>query len=82
MEPTTFAAVRAMEAMGFVERQQMPDNKKNVQVFLTEQGRALHEKSVPLAEKVSDISVAGMSERDVKTAAQSVARRDRKFGRG
>lgn len=45
-----------------------PITKKNVHVFLTEQGRALHDKSVPLAEKVSDISVAGMSERDVKTA--------------
>jgi MarR family transcriptional regulator, organic hydroperoxide resistance regulator len=68
MEPTTFAAVRAMEAMGFVERQQMPDNKKNVHVFLTEQGRALKDKLVPLAEEVNEISVAGMSERDIKTA--------------
>ncbi|OTP79936.1 Transcriptional regulator, MarR family [Caballeronia sordidicola] len=68
MEPTTFAAVRAMEAMGFVERQQMPDNKKNVHVFLTEQGRALRDKLVPLAEEVNEISVAGMSERDIKTA--------------
>ncbi|SAL35099.1 MarR family transcriptional regulator [Caballeronia sordidicola] len=68
MEPTTFAAVRAMEAMGFVERQQMPENKKNIHVFLTEQGRALKEKLVPLAEEVNEISVTGMSERDVKTA--------------
>ena len=68
MEPTTFAAVRAMEAMGFVERQPRPENKKNIHVFLTEQGRALKEKLVPLAEEVNEISVTGMSERDVKTA--------------
>src|SRR6266436_883254 len=30
MEPTTFAAVKAMETLGYVSRQQMPDNKKNV----------------------------------------------------
>lgn len=68
MEPTTFSAVKAMEALGFVERQQMPDNKKNVHVFLTEQGRALKDKLVPLAEEVNEISVAGLSERDIKTA--------------
>ena len=68
MEPTTFAAVKAMEALGYVERQQMPDNKKNVHVFLTAEGRALKEKLVPLAEEVNEISVAGLSERDIKTA--------------
>lgn len=68
MEPTTFSAVKAMEALGFVERQQMPDNKKNVHVFLTAEGRALKDKLVPLAEEVNSISVAGLSERDIKTA--------------
>lgn len=46
----------------------MPDNKKNVHVFLTAEGRALKEKLVPLAEEVNEISVAGLSERDIKTA--------------
>ncbi|WP_408206803.1 MarR family transcriptional regulator [Paraburkholderia sediminicola] len=32
MEPTTFAAMKAMETLGYVERRQMPDNK-NVHVF-------------------------------------------------
>jgi DNA-binding MarR family transcriptional regulator len=68
MEPTTFAAVKAMETLGYVERQQMPDNKKNVHVFLTPAGRALKKKLVPLAEEVNEISVAGMSERDILTA--------------
>jgi MarR family transcriptional regulator, organic hydroperoxide resistance regulator len=68
MEPTTFAAVKAMEALGYVERQQMPDNKKNVHVFLTAEGRALKEKLVPLAEEVNEVSVVGLSEHDIKTA--------------
>jgi DNA-binding MarR family transcriptional regulator len=68
MEPTTFAAVKAMEALGYVERQQMPDNRKNVHVFLTPAGRALKKKLVPLAEEVNEISVAGLSERDILTA--------------
>lgn len=68
MEPTTFAAVKAMETLGYVERQQMPDNKKNMHVFLTPAGRALKKKLVPLAEEVNQISVAGLSERDIQTA--------------
>jgi MarR family transcriptional regulator, organic hydroperoxide resistance regulator len=68
MEPTTFAAVKAMETLGYVERQQMPENRKNVHVFLTPSGRALKKKLVPLAEEVNEISVAGLSERDILTA--------------
>src|SRR4029450_3465756 len=38
MEPTTFAALRAMEELGYVERRQRADNRKNVYVFLTRRG--------------------------------------------
>jgi MarR family transcriptional regulator, organic hydroperoxide resistance regulator len=68
MEPTTFAAVKAMEALGYVQRQQTPDNKKNMHVFLTVDGRALRDKLVPLAEEVNDIGVKGLSERDISAA--------------
>jgi DNA-binding MarR family transcriptional regulator len=68
MEPTTFAAVKAMETLGYVSRQQMPDNKKKVHVFLTREGRALKKKLVPLAEEVNDIGVAGLTKRDIQIA--------------
>ncbi|SAL79026.1 MarR family transcriptional regulator [Caballeronia terrestris] len=68
MQPTTFSAVTAMEKLGLVERQQLPDNKKNVHVFLTTEGRALKKRLVPLAEEVNEISVTGLSERDINTA--------------
>src|SRR5258707_8862975 len=51
MEPTTFSAVKAMEALGFVLRQQTPENKKNMHVFLTAEGPALRDKLVPLAKQ-------------------------------
>lgn len=66
MEPTTFAAVKAMEAMGLVERRQLAGNRKNMHVFLTRQGRSLEKKLVPLAEEVNRISVG-------KTSATEVA---------
>jgi DNA-binding MarR family transcriptional regulator len=69
MEPTTFAAVKAMESMELVERRQLAGNRKNMHVFLTRTGRSLERKLVPLAEEVNRISVAG------STAAQEAAAR-------
>jgi DNA-binding MarR family transcriptional regulator len=65
MEPTTFAALKAMEKLGYVVRRQRPDNRKNVHVFLTPKGRALKAKLVPLAEEVNEIAVRGVSAADV-----------------
>jgi DNA-binding MarR family transcriptional regulator len=68
MEPTTFAAVKAMETLGYIERRQLPGNKKNVHVFLTKEGRALKRKLVPLAEEVNNISIQGISSGDIAIA--------------
>lgn len=68
MEPTTFTVVRAMEARGWIVRQQMAANKKNVHIFLTDEGRALKQKLVPLAEEVNRIGAAGLSADDLATA--------------
>lgn len=70
MEPTTFAAVKAMEGMGLIERRQLAGNRKNMHVFLTRAGRALEKKLVPLAEEVNHISVAGSTEAQVQAMRQ------------
>lgn len=67
MEPTTFNAVKAMEAMGFIERRQLAGNRKNMHVFLTPAGRKLQSVLVPLAEEVNHISVRGMSDKTIGT---------------
>lgn len=68
MEPTTFTAMRTMEAQGYIVRRQLPTNKKNMYVYLTEKGRDLKEKLVPLAEETNTISIDGLPAEDVKTA--------------
>jgi DNA-binding MarR family transcriptional regulator len=65
MEPTTFSALKAMEQLGYVTRRQMPDNRKNVYVYLTPKGRALKGKLVPLAEEVNRVAVTGVSPEDL-----------------
>lgn len=72
MEPTTFSAVKAMEKMGFIERRQLPGNRKNMHVFLTAAGRALERQMVPLAEEVNRVSVEGLSERTIATVRRSL----------
>jgi DNA-binding MarR family transcriptional regulator len=68
MEPSTAAAIKAMEKRGYVKRRQVPDNRKNVYVHLTARGRALERKLVPLAKAVNRDAVRGLSARDVETA--------------
>src|SRR4051812_37355105 len=65
MEPTTFAALKAMQKLGYVKRRQTAENKKNVYIDLTPKGRALKAKLVPLALEVNRIAVRGASAADV-----------------
>ena len=67
MEPTTYAAVRSMEALGYVVRERMHGNRKNVHVRLTPLGRTLKRKLVPLAVEVNRIGVDGIDAEAVAT---------------
>lgn len=60
MEPTTFTALKTMERLGYIERLQSEENRKNIYIHLTVRGRALKRKLVPLAEEVNEIAVEGL----------------------
>ena len=62
--PTTAAAIRTMERLGYVTRSQNADNRKNLYVRLTPRGRALQKKLVPLAKEVNEIGLRGVSAED------------------
>jgi DNA-binding MarR family transcriptional regulator len=68
MEPTTFTALQALERLGYIERRQLPENRKNVYVYLTARGRALKEKLVPLAEEVNRLAVDGIGAAELAAA--------------
>jgi DNA-binding MarR family transcriptional regulator len=72
MEPSTFAAIKAMEKLGYVTRTQLPENRKNVYVHLTPRGRALKAKLVPIAEEVNEIGLRGVSARDRAVAQRTL----------
>jgi DNA-binding MarR family transcriptional regulator len=71
-EPSTFAAIQAMEKQGYVTRRQVADNRKNVYVHLTAKGRGLKGKLEPLAEEVNAIAVRGVPAADVAAARRTL----------
>lgn len=64
-EPTTFSALQSMEKLGYVMRQKMPDNRKQVRVFLTPKGAALRSVLIPAAEEVNIIALDGIPIDDI-----------------
>jgi len=68
MEPTTFAAMKAMETLGYVTREQAPHNRKNVYIYLTDQGRDLRKVLVPLAIRTNRIGTRGVDAGDLAAA--------------
>jgi MarR family transcriptional regulator, organic hydroperoxide resistance regulator len=68
MEPSTHAALKAMERLGYVKRQQLPGNRKTVYVHLTAKGRALERRLVPLAKATNRAAVRGLRASDVAAA--------------
>lgn len=80
MEPTTFAALKAMEQRGYVVRRQLAGNRRNVHVFLTPKGRAMERVLVPLALQANAIAVRGVPERNVATTRTTLLAMLRNLG--
>lgn len=72
MEPTTFTALKVMEANGLIERRQLNGNRKNIHIYLTQKGRALKATLVPLAEEVNEIAVRGLGADDLRVTRQAL----------
>ena len=66
-EPTTFAAITAMEKLGYVLRRRLPSSRKNIYVFLTPKGRALKRKLTPLAVAVNEAAFKDVRVSDIAT---------------
>lgn len=65
MEPTTHAAVNAMEKLGYVKRRRNEGDRRNTHIRLTVTGKRLKGSLVPLAIEVNEVAVNGMAAADV-----------------
>lgn len=62
MEPTTFEAIRAMEAKGLVRRERDPEDARKRLVFLSTEGKSLEARLLPLAQALVSEAAADLSE--------------------
>jgi DNA-binding MarR family transcriptional regulator len=71
-EPSTFSALQAMERLGYVKRQKMADNQKQIRVFLTASGMSLKNSIVPQAEWVNQSALAGIEHADLQATRRTL----------
>ena len=64
-EPTTYSALKSMEALGYITRRRVPSDKRQICVYLTPEGRALKKRLIPLAEDLHRAATRGVSAEDL-----------------
>jgi MarR family transcriptional regulator, organic hydroperoxide resistance regulator len=72
MEPTTFAALKAMAKRGYLTRRRNPQSRKEMQIYLTPEGRALKAKLVPLAEELNGVALRGVDAADIAATRRTL----------
>ena len=71
-EPSTFAALQRMEKLGYVSRQKLRGNGKEVRVFLAPKGAGLRTTIVAAAEDVNRVALAGIPEADIEATRRTL----------
>ena len=71
-EAATVTALQGMEKLGYIARQKLPENRKEVRVFLTPQGAALRSQSVGCAEDVNAVVADGIPEEDLAVTRRTL----------
>lgn len=72
VDPTTHAALKTMEKLGYISRRKSPNNKKNIYIYLTKKGRDLQQELIPLAVEINEVAVKGASEDDIATTRRTL----------
>jgi len=55
-----------LESKGLIKRQTSPDDRRSFLIFLTDAGRNLEDKLVPIASEALDEALQGLSEEEIK----------------
>jgi MarR family transcriptional regulator, organic hydroperoxide resistance regulator len=71
-EPSTVTALKAMEKLGYITRQKMAGNKKQIRVFLTSKGMGLRSLVVPCAQEVNRMVIEGIPAEDLAATRRTL----------
>lgn len=74
MEPTTVTAVNVMEAQGLVQRVRNAHDRRKMNIFLTDKGRALRDTMLPGASDIAAIAVEGIAAEEIAQAIDVLRR--------
>jgi DNA-binding MarR family transcriptional regulator len=64
MEPTTVTALNGMEQRGLVARVRNPHDRRKMNIYLTERGRALQKELLPIEAEINKIAIDGIAPGD------------------
>lgn len=73
-ENTTVAMILGMEKDGLVSRVRHATDRRKINVFLTEKGRGLQEKLLPLANEINQMAKQGIPSDDLNTCLKVLDR--------
>lgn len=68
MEPTTVTALNSLESRDLVQRVRNTQDRRKVNIYLTDQGRQLRDKLIPRAQGVAETALHGLSADEVHQA--------------
>lgn len=71
--PTMVTALNAMERAGLVKRVHNQDDRRKINVFLTNRGRKMKSKLWPMAAEVLALGMSGLSRSDVQSLNRMLA---------
>jgi len=72
MEPTTFSALQSMEKQGYLTREKVSTNRKQIRIFLTPKGAALRSVLLPAAVEVNRVALAGIPADDLAATRRTL----------
>lgn len=67
MQPTTVAALRAMESSGFVTIKEDKKDKRRMRIFLTDEGRKVGARILPMLHQLNDFALKDVTAEEFQT---------------
>jgi DNA-binding MarR family transcriptional regulator len=66
MEPTTVTALNGMERRGYVKRVRNAKDRRKINIYLTDKGRALRAKLLPFVPEINRVATRGIADADLE----------------
>ena len=66
-EPTTVSALRLLARNGMIERRRNPQDRRTINIFLTDKARAMKAELMPIAVDVNEVAIGNLTAEEFAT---------------